>query len=51
MKSDATVLRAARLSKTYFKVFYTSLYVYVSTNIDHHQAFKILDENCFASVL
>jgi hypothetical protein len=46
--TDSTVLRATRLSKTYLKLHITILHV--SPNIGH-QAFKIVDENCCASVL
>jgi hypothetical protein len=47
--ADSTVLRATRLFKAYLKVLHITLHV--SADFGHHQAFKIVDENCCASVL
>jgi hypothetical protein len=47
--TDSTVLHATCLPKTYLKFLHITLHV--STNTGYHQAFKIVDENCCASVL
>jgi hypothetical protein len=49
--TDSTVLRVRRLSKIYLKVSSHHITLHVLTNTGHHQAFKIVDENCCASVL